>query len=344
MKGEKANITFSKVINAERTMKNFKNELKVKLDTIVTKKKGLQGLTLVEILVVILIIGILIVALVPRISAATDKARETQVKTDMRTFSLAAESVMREYAGFTGVPLMAKDGSVISTIGEESWAKSVDLVDADKTPMTESLIKAVNRYLESSYQFGANVTTDEAGVTLDAAGQLNFGRSNAKDPWGQPYEIFFVARSKDAATNEALSSDRIYVTSSGKTKDEYFADYTLLVQYKKGEVRTATVGFDGETYTADTDYVTGTHNDNFYVAVQDLFYANHGGVADTYFDIQDTTPVSLFRQDAGKGLGGTTQNTSRLFIAVQNAAGDEAGTATKLPAINGVADRASITP
>lgn len=318
-------------------MKHLKN----KMEAIVANKKGLKGLTLVEILVVILIIGILIVALVPRISAATDKARETQIKTDMRTFSLAAESVMREYAGFTGVPLMAKDGSVLSTVGTESWAKSADLAEADVTPMTESLIKAVNRYLESSYQFGANVSTDEDGNALDAAGLLNFGRSNAKDPWGQPYEIFFVARNKDAAVNEALSSDRIYVTSSGKTKDQYFADYTLLVQYKKGEVRTATVGFEGETYTEDTDYVTGKHNDNFYVGVQDLFYSDHSGVVDTYFDIQDAAPVSLFCKDAaaGKGLAGTAQNTERLFIATQAAAGDEAGTPTALTAVNGAAVR-----
>ncbi|MBS5371463.1 MAG: prepilin-type N-terminal cleavage/methylation domain-containing protein, partial [Coprobacillus cateniformis] len=90
----------------------MKKKMKETMNKLAENKK-MKGLTLVEILVVILIIGILIVALVPRISSATDKARETQVKTDMRTYALAAESVMREYAGFSGVPLMAKDGSVL---------------------------------------------------------------------------------------------------------------------------------------------------------------------------------------------------------------------------------------
>lgn len=304
--------------------------MKKKLHEVVKKvsdRKSIKGLTLVEILVVILIIGILIVALLPRVSAGTDKARETQVKTDMRTFSLAAESVMREYAGFSGVPLMAKDGSVLGTIGDESWAKGVEIVDTEAIPTTESLIKAMNRYLESSYQFGDNVGS--------GSDNLAFGRSSAKDPWGQPYEIFFVTRNKDAAVNEALSSDRIYVTSSGKTKNEYFADYTLLVQYKKGEVRSATVGFSGESYTADTDYLTGTHSDNFYVAVQDLFKANHGGKVDKYFDF--TSPASIFRKDVA--LGGSTENTKRAFVCKQGAAGDEAGAFEALTAQNGKASR-----
>lgn len=307
-------------------MNRLKKKMKETMNKLAENKK-MKGLTLVEILVVILIIGILIVALVPRISSATDKARETQVKTDMRTYALAAESVMREYAGFSGVPLMAKDGSVLGTIGGESWSKGTEIVDSDAIPTTESLIKAVNRYLESSYQFGADVTKDG----------LHFGRSNAKDPWGQEYEIFFVTRNKDAATNEALSSDRIYVTSSGKTKDQYFADYTLLVQYKKGEVRTATVGFAGESYTADTDYLTGSHNDSFYVAVQDLFKAKHNGNADKYFDF--TTPSSLFRQAENAGLGGSTANAKRTFVSAQGAAGDEAGAFSVLEAKDGKADR-----
>ena len=64
-----------------------------------TKTKKRRAFTLVEILIVVAVIGILFVALVPRIDFAGDKARETGVKTDFRSFELAAEQILRENAG-----------------------------------------------------------------------------------------------------------------------------------------------------------------------------------------------------------------------------------------------------
>lgn len=65
------------------------------------KKNGKKkAFTLVEILIVVAVIGILFVSLVPRIDFAGDKARETGIKTDFRSFELAAEQVIRENAGF----------------------------------------------------------------------------------------------------------------------------------------------------------------------------------------------------------------------------------------------------
>ena len=63
----------------------------------VNQKK--RAFTLVEILIVVAVIGILFVALVPRIDFAGDKARETGIKTDFRSFELAAEQLIRENAG-----------------------------------------------------------------------------------------------------------------------------------------------------------------------------------------------------------------------------------------------------
>ena len=65
-----------------------------------TKKKAF---TLVEILIVVAVIGILFVALVPRIDFAGDKARETGVKNDFRSFELAAEQYLREKGGVSDV-------------------------------------------------------------------------------------------------------------------------------------------------------------------------------------------------------------------------------------------------
>lgn len=63
------------------------------------KSEKKRAFTLVEILIVVAVIGILFVTLVPRIDFAGDKARETGVKTDFRSFELAAEQILRENAG-----------------------------------------------------------------------------------------------------------------------------------------------------------------------------------------------------------------------------------------------------
>ena len=67
-----------------------------------------RGFTLVEILVVIVVIGLLFMFFVPRIDFAGDKARETGVKSDFRSFSLAAEQLLRENAGLSNHETLAK--------------------------------------------------------------------------------------------------------------------------------------------------------------------------------------------------------------------------------------------
>ena len=82
-----------------------------------TEKKAdkKRAFTLVEILIVVAVIGILFVALVPRIDFAGDKARETGIKTDFRSFELAAEQLIRENAGladFTDVAALCGDDGI----------------------------------------------------------------------------------------------------------------------------------------------------------------------------------------------------------------------------------------
>lgn len=74
--------------------------------SIISRKRS--AFTLIEILIVVAVIGILFVTLVPRIDFAGDKARETGVKTDFRSFSLAAEQLLRENAGIAKHDTIAK--------------------------------------------------------------------------------------------------------------------------------------------------------------------------------------------------------------------------------------------
>lgn len=71
-------------------------------------RKRKKGFTLVEILVVIVIIGLLFAIFVPRIDFASNSARETGVKSDFRSFELAAEQLMRENAGLGKHETVAK--------------------------------------------------------------------------------------------------------------------------------------------------------------------------------------------------------------------------------------------
>lgn len=219
-----------------------------------------KALTLVEILVVVLIISILIVALVPRVTSALDKAKETQIRTDFRTFATAAESVLRECAGFGGVPLMTSTERNLKTISEQFWNSSQNVAESTtgdtNEAVTQSLIKAVNRYLETSYQFGTNTLSP------------NFGRSAATDPWKKPYEIYFVSRNASQATD--LNTDKIYFVSSGKTQNITYPDYSMLCEYRNGEVRTQTAGF-GDAIPSEYITFAGEVNGKSYILLGTLF-------------------------------------------------------------------------
>lgn len=78
------------------------------------KKKN--AFTLAEIVVVILMIGILFMVVQSKIGNMTDKAKETGVKSDFRSFSIAAEQLERENSGLgkheTLDKLCAADGGI----------------------------------------------------------------------------------------------------------------------------------------------------------------------------------------------------------------------------------------
>jgi type II secretory pathway pseudopilin PulG len=65
-------------------------------------KKGLgeDGLTLIEILAVVVLLGLIILFLITRVNSAGDKTNEMGVKTDFRTFQVASEQTLRDTTGF----------------------------------------------------------------------------------------------------------------------------------------------------------------------------------------------------------------------------------------------------
>jgi len=122
--------------------------------------KNQKGFTLVEILVVIVIIGILFTVILPRIDFASDRARQTGVKTDFKAFQTAAEGYFRETAG-----------QGLTTTG-------------------------VNTYLDKALQISGTATTV---ATAAVAANPTFIDSNKEDPWGTKYKFFIAKPSAQSA-------------------------------------------------------------------------------------------------------------------------------------------------
>lgn len=154
------------------------NDKKEKNKNSVTKR----AFTLVEILIVVAVIGILFVTLVPRIDFAGDKARETGVKTDFRSFELAAEQLMRENAGV---------------------AKFDDEDDLCGT-------NGINLYLDKALQF-----TDGTSAKLDQWNQaytLQIVKPTGTGINLNNGAIIFISNGKDSLLNEDDDNYALVVT------------------------------------------------------------------------------------------------------------------------------------
>lgn len=130
-------------------------------------KLNKRGFTLVEILVVILIIGILFVAFLPRIDFAGDKARETGVKASLRSYMVASEQLLREYAGFK-----------------------------DDTTLANNALE-LNKLLDASNRLKVTEDTTTPGkaiIDAEGTGKIsgNAIKTNEEDPWKENYEVEFI--------------------------------------------------------------------------------------------------------------------------------------------------------
>ena len=198
--------------------------------------KRRTGFTLVEILVVILIIGLLFVFLVPKIDSSTDKARETGIKTDMRSYQTAFESVAREQGGLGA-----------NAIDDEAKA-----------------IQLINGYLDPALKIGA--ATDAAnGAGYDVAKQ---------DPWNNEY-IFTYAAKEDSnngyvsvrtmgkdmrntydQTNLVAAMEKYELDAAGKVSKAKDIDDENKADFLGKDLEDARIN-GGDSSTVD-DYVLGT--------------------------------------------------------------------------------------
>ena len=174
------------------------------------------GFTLVEILVVIVVIGLLFMVFVPRIDFASNSARETGVKSDFRSFSLAAEQVLRENAGMAFV--------TNTTAG-----------DGGQTDIEAKL----NKYLDPALQFtsGTCAQKDPWNQAYKLYTNSKKGSNNGT--------MTFVCTGKNGTAN-------VTAVANATTSD----DFIITVTYVNGVINTWTDGFSSDIEANSTTLPT----------------------------------------------------------------------------------------
>jgi len=193
--------------------------------------KNQKGFTLVEILVVIVIIGILFTVILPRIDFASDKARQTGVKTDFKTLQTAAEAYIRETSGRN----MTLDG--FNTYLDHAMRVEGTGSGAGKTDGTALRSAKLDPW---GVKYWVSV---ENQATADGQGQgiIRYWVTGK----GQPIVGFTAANAK---TN-----------TGGNTQ---VPDYIGTVYYYKGIIDSCTTGFEAgdiqlQSFNLSTTYAAG---------------------------------------------------------------------------------------
>ena len=140
------------------------------------RKKLLKWFTLVEILIVIVIIGILIWALVPRMSAAQWRARDVARKNDLAQLQSAIVTSQQDKWDWPWMGSWAASWINISTVKkqlETAWMNSVP-----KDPLSSNIVTWLwtDNYSwgEYAYMVSKRNGTDNAGFVLMAKTEVEW--------------------------------------------------------------------------------------------------------------------------------------------------------------------------
>lgn len=125
----------------------------------IIKKEG--GFTLLELLIVIVIIGILALLIIPNITSAPKKARDTQRKTDLRTVQKGLEEyfVSNNIYPDALVDLQAGTPPIIKTVPTDPKNSGVFVYTYTPDPSTHATY-TLKACLENGSDNGQNVSAD----------------------------------------------------------------------------------------------------------------------------------------------------------------------------------------
>lgn len=165
--------------------------------------KSRRAFTLIELLIVITIIGILAVALIPKIASAPSRARDAQRKTDLNTIAIALEAY---YADYSAYPTAASGACINSTAisGFDKYFNVSDIPNdpsgATNGPVTGTCTTKGDYYYQS----------------LDSAQHYGIAVNLENDPYGST-----------AAPGNVLSASLTGVTTTGTASSGVYYKSTI---------------------------------------------------------------------------------------------------------------------
>lgn len=196
----------------------------------VKRNKKKSGFSLVEMLIIIVLIGVLFVALVPKIDTFSLKARETGLKSDFRAYQIAFESIARQLYG----------------LGNDVIKDDVEA------------IALINTYLDPAMKITNSDT--ENGVVAPTTG-YDYVYGLKEDPWNNRYRIYYISGIDADDNNGAMvctslgkngKLDSIKITAipdvdgldnALTTSLDDSDDYIFCTLFYDGEIVSATTGF-----------------------------------------------------------------------------------------------------
>ncbi len=178
--------------------------------------KNKKGLTLIELLAVIVILAIIFVVLARNLGFGTEKAKQTDVQQGFKPYITAFESMLNEYSGLP-----------------TNSAGNIDL-------------SVVNNYLAVDYQISSPAVGSQSSTTVQS--------TKFKDPWKQYYtvqakkntngrEVLIV---RTSGKDQKTGSDS-FSTSGENDKD----DVILITQYVDGSVKSCSYGLEKNIGSAE---------------------------------------------------------------------------------------------
>ncbi len=134
-------------------------EWKIVINVIKQKLNCEKGFTLVELMVVVAILAILAALAVPRISNATDSAKQAQIMSDLRTIDSA---ITMYYTDVGTYP--ASIASLVTTATVSGSTKGPWLVNTPTPPKGSVNISGTGQEITQSYAIDA--TANRATITI----------------------------------------------------------------------------------------------------------------------------------------------------------------------------------